>query len=233
MPDFQSVPRGTCGHAAMPSADGFTACHTSTYGCPVTSTFGSRTAGHEPGLFAAGDEMVDEHADPPVRVRAELAQRVGEMVDAVQRFDDHALDAQVVAPDAFEQRRVVDAFDPDPARPRNARAGAPATAYEPDAVFAARVGARRRGRADEGHRAAVEQERRGQHREHPPLAVPVLERDGVALLARVDGPADRTTAPQNPPSAVSTTRSVSAGTSGTVRRRAGRARTSVVHASER
>ncbi len=73
----------------------------------------------DPGLLAAGDEVVDEHADPALRARAELAHPLDQVVDAVQRLDHDALDAQVVAPDALQQRRVVHALDPDPAGPRH------------------------------------------------------------------------------------------------------------------
>ncbi len=44
MPVFQSWPLGITGHASMPTARGRTASHTSTYGVPVTSTCGWRTA---------------------------------------------------------------------------------------------------------------------------------------------------------------------------------------------
>ena len=121
MPVFQSVPRGICGQRAMPRAVGFTACHTSTYGWPVTSTW-SRTgrAGlvDDAGLLAAGHEVVDEHADPPARAGTEVAHVRHEVVDAAERLDDDALDAQVVAPDALDQRGVVHALDPDAAGPR-------------------------------------------------------------------------------------------------------------------
>ena len=114
-----------------------------------------------------------------------------EVVDAVERFDDDALDAQVVAPDPLEQRGVVHALDPDPAG-----RGRPGPRRRPPRRTRRRCAPRglggggRRGGTDERHRPPVEQERGGQHREHPPLAVPVLERHGVALLAGVDGPPD-------------------------------------------
>ena len=52
---------------------------------------------------------------------AELGDGGGEVVHAVHRLDDHALDPQVVAPHRLDQRGVVDALDPDPARPGRAR----------------------------------------------------------------------------------------------------------------
>ncbi len=43
-PSFQGRPGGITGHAVSPTRAGFTACQMSTYGWPVTSTFGSFTA---------------------------------------------------------------------------------------------------------------------------------------------------------------------------------------------
>ena len=45
------------------------------------------------------------------------ATRVVEVVDAVEALDHDALDAQVVAPHLLDQLGVVDALDPDAARP--------------------------------------------------------------------------------------------------------------------
>src|SRR6266536_5186907 len=134
--------------------------------------------------------MVDEHADATRRSRSERVQLLVEVIYAVERLDDDALDAQVVAPDAFDQRRVVDALDPDPAGPgnprprrrRRERAGRGA------GTFLLACGSHW---PDEGHRPAVEQEGCGQQREVAPPAVTILERDGVAPLARVDGLPER------------------------------------------
>ena len=152
-----------------------------------------RRAAHLRGdarLLRAGDQVVDEHADAALRSGAERARVLGQVVDAVERFDDDAFDPQVVAPDPFEQRGVVHALDPDAAL-----AGDPRLRAGDRVRTRRRLGARpsRRGRAagtDERHRAAVEQEGRRQHRELAPRAVAVLEHDGVALLAAVDGAAD-------------------------------------------
>ena len=86
------------------------------YGCPVTSTFGSPDRGHDPALLGArapGGRRA--HRRRRLRAGPEVADRAGEVVDAVQRLHHHALDAQVVAPDPFDQGGVVDALDPDPA----------------------------------------------------------------------------------------------------------------------
>ena len=68
----------------------------------------------------------------------------------------------------------------------------PATATEPDAV---RPGPRRRGRCrsrpDQRHQLALQQEAGRQHRELPAPAEPVLQGDGVALLAGHHRPAQR------------------------------------------
>ena len=48
--------------------------------------------------------------------RTELGDRRRQVVQAVDRLHDDALDPQVVPPDPFHQRRIVDAFHPDPCR---------------------------------------------------------------------------------------------------------------------
>ena len=163
----------------MPSAAGFTACQTSTYGWPTTSTCGSVTAATirlslEPGTrWSTSTPSRRAGLGPNARTAA------GQVVDAVQRLDHDRLDPQVVAPDPLDQRGVVHALDPDPAaagdpgaarsRPRSSRtrcgrAGAAAGAAD---------------RPGQRHRPAVEQEAGRAEREHPPPAVPVLQRDRV------------------------------------------------------
>ena len=133
-PSFQGVPRGTSGQAAIPSAEGRTACQTSTYGWPSTRTCGPADLGREPRLLRPRDEVVDQHAEPAPRPGGEAAHRRRQVVDAVQRLDHDPLDAQVVAPHLLDELGVVDALDPDPAGPRDPRASAPSTAIEPEAV---------------------------------------------------------------------------------------------------
>ena len=67
--------------------------------------------------FEPGDQVVDQHADPALGPGPEVAQVVGEVVDAAEVLDDHALDPQVVAPDLLDQLGVVAALDEDPALP--------------------------------------------------------------------------------------------------------------------
>ena len=64
--------------------------------------------------------MVDEHADTTARRRPEFGEDGIQVVDPFQVFDDDALDSEVVAPDAFDQFRVVAALDEDPAGPGDA-----------------------------------------------------------------------------------------------------------------
>ncbi len=66
--------------------------------------------------------MVDEHAEPVPPARAELADLARQVVDAVERLDDDALDPQVVAPHPLDELRVVLALDPDPAAAGDPRA---------------------------------------------------------------------------------------------------------------
>ena len=164
----------------MPSAAGFTACQTSTYGWPATSTCGSRTAATMRLSLEPGTRWSTSTPSRRRGVGPELADRAGQVVDAVQRLDHDALDPQVVAPDPLDQRGVVHALDPDPAaagdpgrrrrRPRTSR-----TRSGP----ARRGGRRGRHRPGQRHRPAVEQEAGRAEREHPPPAVPVLQRDRV------------------------------------------------------
>ena len=183
-PSFHGRPGGTTGHARMPTAAGLTACQMSTYGCPVTSTCGEFTAGDDPALLRAGHQVVDQHAEPARRARAER----GDLV--------------------LQRRRCRPAAPPPRPRsagrrPRSARPGrrrgcprprcgwpwppgrvTPATATEPLAVRVRRwAGRRRRGRPAQGHRLAVEQERGRQQREVAALAEPVLQHDRAHLEA--------------------------------------------------
>ena len=68
--------------------------------------------------------MVDQDADAALGTGLEVAQVVGEVVDAAEELHDDALDAQVVTPDLLDELGVVAALDEDPARPGDARLGA-------------------------------------------------------------------------------------------------------------
>jgi len=137
----------------------------------------------DPRLLRAGDEVVDQHAEPPSRRRAEVADDAGEVVDAVQRLDDDALDAQVVAPDLLDELGVVLALDVDAPLAGDPR-------LRPGDVgrargAARRAGRRRRSRPDQHDRPPVDPEARPE-RVGPHAAFPVLEVDDV-LLAPDDG----------------------------------------------
>ena len=116
IPSFHGCPLGTSGHRSSPSTRGRMPAHTSTNGCPVTSTAGCRTASARRDLLRAGDQVVEQHAEPPFGAGANSGDRGDEVVGAVHRLDDDAELAQVVAPDVLDELGVVLALDPDPAR---------------------------------------------------------------------------------------------------------------------
>ena len=117
MPCFHGTsPLGTSGHSSRPSTFGRMPAHTSTNGCPVISTFGSRTVVGDAGLLRARHQMIEQHAESTVGAGPEVGDRGGEIVGAVERFHDDAEFAEVVAPHVLEQFGVVLALDPDPAR---------------------------------------------------------------------------------------------------------------------
>ncbi len=182
-PAFHSVPRGMSGQASMPSTDG-------PHGLPDVD---ERGAGDQhvglaqpvgdAGLLAAGHQVVDQHPEPAGRPGPELGDGPVQVVDPVEALDDHALDPQVVAPHPLDQFGVVDALDPDPAPARATRAGAPATATDPEAVTGGRPApARPAGR----HQAARPGRRRRTPRgqpEDPLLAGAAPQLDAAALDA--------------------------------------------------
>ena len=189
-PAFQSVPFGTSGHASIPSAAGRTACHTSTYGVPVTSTCGWATA-REAILLAPEHQVVEQHADARTRPRLQRGEHVGKVIGAVEALDDDTLDAEVVAPDELDQLGVVHAFHEDPARPGDPGASADQGAAArggasggrgacPCEVCGSRVRVNRVGR-DETHRGAVDRERTGVVREPPLPSRGAAQHDLVAL----------------------------------------------------
>ena len=88
-----------------------------------------------------GHQVVDEHADAALGTGPEVAEVVGEVVDAAEVLHDDALDPQVVAPDLLDQLGVVPALDEDPARPGDPGLARPWTATEPEAVRVGFAGA--------------------------------------------------------------------------------------------
>ena len=206
-PSFHGAP------AAPPATPG---CRARPGGPPATRR---RRGGRRPARAVPADPRGDADSFDPgtrwststpsrrCRARAEARGPRRQLVDAVQRLHHDALDAQVVAPHPLDELGVVEALDPDPAAP-----GDPG----PCAVDGDRAGrgARRR---------------RGCRRRPGGTSVTGLP------SSRKPGPAGRvavpcrsssttsgarglfstpTTAPQNPVCASSTTRPVSAGTSG-------------------
>ena len=196
----------------MPSAAGLTACQTSTYGCPVTSTWGRRPA-RRCGLLAAGHQMVDEHAQPPPRPRPEPGprrpgrrRRRGARPRRPRPAGRHPRPAPRARRRARPRPRCGSPWRPGPA--------APATAIEPEAVRRARRPPRA-GPGGPGSRPPLEQEPgpSGKTRRRPCRSSSVTA-----------PPPQATTAPQKSVPATSTTRSGSAGTSGARGRRPARRR---------
>jgi hypothetical protein len=133
--------------------------------------------------------VVDEHPEPGVPTGPERRDRRRQLVDAVQRLHDHALDAQVVAPDPLDQGRVVHALDPDPAGPRDPRSD-PVHGDRPRRRPApGRRRSARTGRFSQRHRRSIEQERGRREGKVAPFAVPVLE-DHRAVLEPDDRPTE-------------------------------------------
>ena len=166
----------------MPSAAGFTACQTSTYGWPRTSTCGTATAADDPALLGARDQVVDQHAEPAPGPGPKSRDRAGQVVDAVQRLH-HDASIRRSSP----QTRSTSAASWTPSTqirlPRATWARRAATATEPDAVRPGRRGRRRRYRPGQRHRPAVEQEAAGPSGKTPAPAVPVLQRTTASLVA--------------------------------------------------
>ena len=75
-----------------------------------------------PRLFRSGHEVINEHAVAALRRWRVVTQQLIEQVDALQVFDDDALDAQVGTPDLFDEFGVVPTLNEDPAGQRDARA---------------------------------------------------------------------------------------------------------------
>src|SRR3954447_9335322 len=77
----------------------------------------------DPELLRTRNQVVHQDAQAGVRARGELGHDRGEVVDALQVLDDHALDPQVVPPHLLDQLRVVPTLDVDTPRPGHPRAG--------------------------------------------------------------------------------------------------------------
>src|SRR3954471_2188416 len=60
--------------------------------------------------------MVDEHSETAAGFGMEVTNHTSEVVDATEVLHDHALDAQVVTPDALHQFRIMASLDVDAAR---------------------------------------------------------------------------------------------------------------------
>ena len=184
-PCFQSVPRGTTGHAVTPSrarldrlpdVDERMADDQRVHAAGATA---DGLLDRDAGLLRTGHEVVDEDAEATPRAGLELLDDADEIVDAAEVFDHHALDTEVVAPDLLDEFGVVPAFDVDPARQCHPglrlyrhRAG----------CGARRCGRRCTSRGGEDHGLAVD-EVAGSDRERFPAAVPVLELHPAVLDA--------------------------------------------------
>ena len=140
------------------------------------------------------DEVVGENADAPARAGLKLLQSCREVIEPLEVLHHHSLDAQVVAPDLFDELGVVAALDEDPGPdgdpglgvvhgdgPARGAGGLLLGGCEGGALGPLRRGERDRGAVDE--EAWTE-------REGLDLAAPVLEVDDVdaaGLLHRDHG----------------------------------------------
>ncbi len=132
--------------------------------------------------------MVDQHADAAARPGSEVAQLVGQVVDAVEHLDDDALEAQVLAPDLLDELGVVAALDEDPARQGDPRRGPGDGA----GAGGGPGGCARTGdphRCGEDHGPALEQEA-GAEGEGAPSSSTVLEGQHVEVAVDGDDLAD-------------------------------------------
>ena len=124
-PFFHSMLRGTSGQRSSPSRSGLTAAQTSMNGWPTMSTCWPSGEFAMPWAirlsFEPGHQVVDQHADPALGAGTEVAQVLGQVVDAAEVLHDDALDPQVVAPDLLDELGVVPALDVDPALPGHPR----------------------------------------------------------------------------------------------------------------
>ena len=89
----------------MPTTDGFTACHTSTNGWPVTSTCGPATACAARVSLLPSTRWSTSTPSRRCGAGPELGDGGGEVVHAVHRLDDDALDPQVVPPHPSRRAR--------------------------------------------------------------------------------------------------------------------------------
>ena len=97
----------------MPTTDGFTACQMSMNGCPTTSACSPVTC---PAMRDSLEPFTRWSTSTPSRRPGDgrnSRTMPGQVVDAVQRLHDDALDAQVVAPHLLDQLGVVLALDVD------------------------------------------------------------------------------------------------------------------------
>ena len=157
----------------------------------------------DPALLRARHQVVDQHAESPGDAGPELGDGLRQVVQAIDRLHDDAFHPQVVAPDPFDQRRVVDALHPDPG---GSRGTGPQTRDDPGTGCGhAAMGGTDRGRT----RVTCSPSTRnapgssGNSRRRPALSSRVTTVDEQF-----------TAAPQNPESGSSATTSAVAGTSG-------------------
>ena len=64
-------------------------------------------------LLRALDEVIHQNTQAAARTRRELTNGTGEVIHAVQRLHDNALNAQIVAPDLLHELGVVQTLNPD------------------------------------------------------------------------------------------------------------------------
>ena len=73
----------------------------------------SHRLGNNALLLRALNQVVDQNTQAAARARRELTNSTGEIIHAVQRLHNNALNAQIVAPDLLHELGVVQTLNPD------------------------------------------------------------------------------------------------------------------------
>jgi hypothetical protein len=59
-------------------------------------------------------QMINQYADPSFVTGCKLGKTFGEVIDAVQEFDNNAFNSKIGTPHLLDQLRVMLSFNPDP-----------------------------------------------------------------------------------------------------------------------
>ena len=183
MPCFHSTLRGIVGHGLEPEPlrlDGLPDVDERVADDEhVPAERAAWRSRRDPALLGPGDEVVDEHADPPLRARA--GSRRGARRGRRRRRGTPRPRPRAAGRRPTPSRRARRRGGPRRRSgcARATRALRPGTATDPEAVRVGAAGAAARGRTED-HRHALEQEA-GAQREGTRRPAPVLERDRVEV----------------------------------------------------